>query len=393
MLGINFVKRILFIAFSIAVVAIISLIQSNVLKVEASVQVLVVSHTAIPFGNVFPGEENSETYTVALDTSSNFSSYTTSLEPLPGMLDLCPLLEIKNIDLPTESDNFNIATLTRPADVLDKWQVILKTPAIEGQVSQDHDGKIIVKGGEYGCKIIIITHKTPEVAFKKRDSVDKLNEKITYTLAYDVTGSGSLMNVVITDKLPDHLTFISATNGGTYNSTTGVVTWNLGTLISPTSAFVQVTTGRDKNFCKFENTATFSASNLSQPLIANHLQEFNDCNSSQRVKGGCTPGYWKQEQHFDSWVAYTTTTQFSSVFENAFPGKTLLDVLKLNGGSLNKLGAHTVAALLNSKNPAVGYAYTTGQVIQMFNDAYPNGDYNKLKDKFEKENEKGCPLN
>ncbi len=60
---------------------------------------------------------------------------------------------------------------------------------------------------------------------------------------------------------------------------------------------------------------------------------------------GCTPGYWKQSQHFDSWTGYSPSTQFSAVFENAFPGKTLLQVLEQGGGGLNALGRHTVAAL------------------------------------------------
>jgi hypothetical protein len=42
---------------------------------------------------------------------------------------------------------------------------------------------------------------------------------------------------------------------------------------------------------------------------------------------GCTPGYWKQPHHFHSWVGYTPGQLFSSVFVNAFPGKTLLEVL------------------------------------------------------------------
>src|SRR5215210_35264 len=29
---------------------------------------------------------------------------------------------------------------------------------------------------------------------------------------------------------------------------------------------------------------------------------------------GCTPGYWKQPQHFDSWVVYSPNQLFSSVF-------------------------------------------------------------------------------
>lgn len=108
--------------------------------------------------------------------------------------------------------------------------------------------------------------------------------------------------------------------------------------------------------------------------------------------GWCSPGYWKQPHHFDSWVGYTPNQLFSSVFENAFQGKTLLQVLQLPGGKLNALGRFTVNALLNStklENPE----YATAQVISLFNAAYPgtNADYEKLhKDFIADEN---CSLN
>ena len=47
---------------------------------------------------------------------------------------------------------------------------------------------------------------------------------------------------------------------------------------------------------------------------------------------GCTPGFWKQAHHFHHWPAgVTPSTLFSDVFEDAFPGKTLLQVLRQGG--------------------------------------------------------------
>jgi hypothetical protein len=109
---------------------------------------------------------------------------------------------------------------------------------------------------------------------------------------------------------------------------------------------------------------------------------------------GCTPGYWKQEQHFDSWTApFTPTTQFSAVFENAFPGMTLDQVLGQGGGGLNALGRHTVAALLNAASAGVEYPLTVAQVIAGFNAVFPGGDYETLKNRWAAFNELGCPLN
>jgi uncharacterized repeat protein (TIGR01451 family) len=125
-----------------------------------------------------------------------------------------------------------------------------------------------------------------------------------------------------------------------------------------------------------------------------------DCDPSNvEIEGGgegCTPGYWKQSQHFDSWTApLTPDTPFSDVFENAFPGKTLLQVLKQGGGGLKALGRHTVAALLNAASPNVSYDLSVADVIDQFNAVFPGtkNAYNLLKNSFESFNEQGCPLN
>ncbi len=110
---------------------------------------------------------------------------------------------------------------------------------------------------------------------------------------------------------------------------------------------------------------------------------------------GCTPGYWKQPQHFGSYTApYTPGTPFADVFEDAFPGMTLVQVLAQGGGGLNALGRHTVAALLNGASPDVDSDLTDGEVIDMFNDVYPGSkdDYNDLKSVFSGFNEQMCPL-
>jgi hypothetical protein len=107
---------------------------------------------------------------------------------------------------------------------------------------------------------------------------------------------------------------------------------------------------------------------------------------------GCTPGFWKQRQHFNSWTSYAPSNLFSTVFEDAFPGKTLLDVLKQGGGGLNALGRHTIAALLNAASTDVSYDLSVADVINKFNAVFPGGDYETLKDEFEDFNQQGCPL-
>jgi len=82
------------------------------------------------------------------------------------------------------------------------------------------------------------------------------------------------------------------------------------------------------------------------------------------------------------------------VHEDAFPGMTLVQVLAQGGGGLKALGRHTVAALLNASSAEVNYDLGAGDIIDMFNDAYP-GDtdaYEDLKNVFEGYNEQLCPL-
>ena len=117
------------------------------------------------------------------------------------------------------------------------------------------------------------------------------------------------------------------------------------------------------------------------------------CTTEQRLEG-CTPGYWKQDQHFDSWVLYTPQTLFSSVFDNAFPGKTLLQVLNLGGGGLNALGRHAVAALLNAQNPQLNFGLGASDVVTLVNTVYPGtaNAYLNAKDILEGYNVRFCPL-
>lgn len=143
---------------------------------------------------------------------------------------------------------------------------------------------------------------------------------------------------------------------------------------------------------------------------------------------GCTPGYWMQCQHLDSWVptGFKPDDKFNTVFgvtqyinpHNNQP-YTLLEVFGLNGngggGGTNtancktkpngravsnmgsdpispNLGFHAVAALLNAAHPNVNFGYTAGEVINLFQKNYL-GNPGGLKDSLAMLNERGCPLN
>jgi hypothetical protein len=112
---------------------------------------------------------------------------------------------------------------------------------------------------------------------------------------------------------------------------------------------------------------------------------------------GCTPGYWKQPQHFGSWTGYNPTDSFEVVFaRDAYAGSpTLLDALSMGGSGLEALGRHAVAGLLNATNPDVDYAFTSAEVIASYQAAFDSGDATMIeaaKNALEQANETGCTL-
>lgn len=135
------------------------------------------------------------------------------------------------------------------------------------------------------------------------------------------------------------------------------------------------------------------------------------CARQQEQTGGegCTLGYWKQRHHFDSWTGYTQAQQLNTVFDfnggaSAFASlgtSSLLAALDFDGGSGAAAAARlllkqAVAALLNASSPDVDYAVTTATIVADVNAALDSGNRNTmlaLKDRLDRWNNAGCPLN
>ena len=111
---------------------------------------------------------------------------------------------------------------------------------------------------------------------------------------------------------------------------------------------------------------------------------------------GCTPGFWKQDQHLDSWVGAAPGDDFDATFGVNFfnPNISLIVAAGLNGGGTNALARHAVAALLNSNSADVDYQYTTAQVLDIVqgDGAYAGLSVEARKDLLVAANEAGCPL-
>lgn len=110
---------------------------------------------------------------------------------------------------------------------------------------------------------------------------------------------------------------------------------------------------------------------------------------------GCTPGYWKQPHHLFAWVptGYTPMDLYGDVFgvDDSLDLE-LLQALWRGGGHERALYRHATAALLNASSPDVDYYYTSGEVMEMVEEAYASGNFNYFKNLFNDANQSGCPL-
>jgi len=92
-------------------------------------------------------------------------------------------------------------------------------------------------------------------------------------------------------------------------------------------------------------------------------------------------------------VAVTLRGQGKTTYTNP----TLLEALDANGGGINALARHAVAALLNIANPDIGYGIgSTAALITMVHDAIISGDEAQIEALhmlLAEYNEAGCPIN
>ncbi len=117
---------------------------------------------------------------------------------------------------------------------------------------------------------------------------------------------------------------------------------------------------------------------------------------------GCTPGYWKQSQHLDSWPVDVNTT-FYEVFGRSIEIRikrqgtvyepTLLEALNANGGQVNMAARHATAAYLNAMSSGVNFDMTSSYVVNAFQSSFDSGSYGVLIQGLVDANEQGCPLN
>lgn len=201
-------------------------------------------------------------------------------------------------------------------------------------------------------------------------------------------GEEKLVNVQISDPLLNVDTYLGGMRPG-----------NDTVLEFPAADVCKDRYGPVENVAYISGTGEISAKIVEASDVA-----WVNCGTEPPKGGeGCTPGYWKQDQHFDSWpYGVTTDTAFSTVFGREITVKigktmvtdpTLLQALQAQGGSVNAAARHTVAAYLNAASSEVDYDLGAADVIAQFQANYPDGELEDMKDRFAQFNEQGCPLN
>jgi uncharacterized repeat protein (TIGR01451 family) len=227
----------------------------------------------------------------------------------------------------------------------------------------------------------------------------------SFTITSSNDGPGAATNLVMTDDLPG-TGWVENPDNPNCVIAADVLTCTYASMNAGDSDSVTVERPTTTEDCgTIPNIANVSADNEDPQHTGD-----NSANASIIVEcpvgeEGCTPGYWKQQQHFDSWEGFVPGDLFSDAFDRVITvranGKktvddpTLLEALKANGGEINALARHGTAALLNASSSGVGYQYTQAQVIQMVQDAIDGSeeDMEDIKNMLALANEAGCPLN
>ena len=135
----------------------------------------------------------------------------------------------------------------------------------------DQSGTSYHYNGDYGENITINVPPEADLGITKtvNNTAPRYGDIIKFTMNVVNVGPDAAENVVVTDLLPAGLIYLSSTPAGVYNSSTRLITWNLGTLAKGASTTLTIEARVNMTDVVFVNTAAVVGS-VYDPYTANN---------------------------------------------------------------------------------------------------------------------------
>ena len=143
------------------------------------------------------------------------------------------------------SENIDVLASGETKTIQYEVKVNSLSKVTEKQIEAQAKAKVAEYDAEFKSKTLTnkivegylnVEMKLNQLYMQKKEGQDN-----TYSLTLTNANMKDKEDVVVTDKLPDGVSFVEATNNGVYDEKTNTVTWNVGTIGGEGSRFVSVT--------------------------------------------------------------------------------------------------------------------------------------------------------
>jgi uncharacterized repeat protein (TIGR01451 family)/gliding motility-associated-like protein len=167
------------------------------------------------------------TYTIEVSNTGNVTLSEVSVQdPLTGLESFIGVLA------PGQSEIFT-ETYTITAGDVSSGSVLNTAHAIGLGPNQED----VIASGEASVELA-----QAEIDLYKESDADQVNvgEPISYTIVVSNTSQVPAINVVVSDELPEGVSFVSASDGGSYDAQSNTVTWSLGDLAADSNISISL---------------------------------------------------------------------------------------------------------------------------------------------------------